>query len=466
MRFWQSFQATGRAGGIGRSTLVLALLWPLAARAANPVITTAYSADPSAHVFQGRIYVYASHDRSDAREFDVQDYHVYSSDDLQNWQDHGVAFRLSDISWAKSHLWAPDCAFKDGRYLLYFPAQDAAGKFHIGVAMSGSPSGPFADKGSPIAGADGIDPSLFLDEDGQAYLIWAQDGLMMARMKPDLTELAESPHKISGAENFFEGPWLFKRGKLYYMTYPAFKPGGVGRGGHGQNYDYAISKTPAGPYVYKGAFTQSGPGGDNIHGSQLKWHGRWYCFYHDFSTSVGRPAHGYKRAVKMDEMQFAPDGAILPLEWTVDGPPQAKPLDAFSRMEAETLNSTDIPEGDHAIAVSGDSGGTVYLGPVLPGAWVKYAGVGFGAGADKFEVRAASPTAGGAIELHLDRMDGPLLGSCTVRSTGGWQRWITSSCEVTRTGGTHDLYMVFRGIGRDGLFNIDWFQFVRAGLAP
>jgi arabinoxylan arabinofuranohydrolase len=461
----KSRYSSERAGASILLTCACLLFFPLAARASNPVITTAYGADPSARVFDGRIYVYASHDRNDAREFDMIDYHVYSSDDLQNWQDHGVAFRMSQAHWAGAHLWAPDCVFKGGKYFLYFPVA-ASGKRRIGVAVSTSPAGPFVDTGSPIAGAYGIDPSLFFDDDGTAYMVWAGNGVMIAKMKSNMTEFAETPHKVEGTKNFFEGPFLFKRGKLYYITYPAFKPGGVGRGGHGQNYDYAVADKPTGPYVYKGPFTQSEPGGDNIQGSQLEFKGKWYCFYHDFSTSVGRLGHGYKRAIKMDELHFAEDGSILPLQWTTEGPKQLKPLDAFSVFQAETLNATDIPEGDHAIAVDMDSQGTVYLGPALPGAWVKYAGVDFGKGAEEFQVQAASATGGGIIDLRLDGIDGPLLGSCTVRYTGGWYQWSTQSCRINQVSGIHDLYMVFRGSGHDGLFNIDWFSFSKAGQLP
>jgi arabinoxylan arabinofuranohydrolase len=439
-------------------SLCFVLSIPAALMASNPIITTAYSADPSAHVFNGRMYVYASHDRNDARQFDMIDYHVYSSDDLQNWKDHGIAFRLSDSKWARSHLWAPDCAFWKGKYYLFYPAQDAAGNFHIGVAISDSPAGPFVDKGSPILGADGDDPSIFIDGN-TPYLIWADNAATIARMKPDLTELAEAPRKLSGIDNFFEGPWIFKRRGLYYLTYPAFKPGGVGRGGHGQNYDYATAKDPMGPYTYKGPFTQSGPGGDNIHGSQVEWNGTWYCFYHDFSTSVGKPGHGFTRAVKMDEMYFTADGSILPLQWTETGPPQLHWLNAFSRMEAVTLNSTDVPEGEHAIAVDQNDAGTVYLGPATPGAWVKYAGVDFGKGANTFEVNTASATGGGEIELHVDGMDGPLLGTCTVRYTGGWQQWVEKSCPMKSIAGVHDLYLVLSGTGHDGLFNFESFTF-------
>jgi len=136
----------------------------LSVRAANPIITTAFSADPSAHVFGNRLYVYPSHDRTDAQEFDMNDYHVYSTDDMANWQDHGVILSLGQIPWAKGHLWAPDCNYFRGKYYLHFPADDN-GKydFKIGVAVSKSPTGPFVAEQHPIAGANGIDPSVFIE---------------------------------------------------------------------------------------------------------------------------------------------------------------------------------------------------------------------------------------------------------------------------------------------------------------
>jgi arabinoxylan arabinofuranohydrolase len=437
------------------------LLGGTCARASNPIITTSYSADPSAHVFEGRMYVYASHDRNDAREFDMIDYHVYSSDDMENWRDHGVVLRLQDIHWARSHLWAPDCGYKNQKYYLYFPAQDANGVFRVGVAVGNSPSGPFVDSGRPIPGVQGIDPSIFTDSDGQAYLVWAASGnrVLMARMKPNMLELDGAPKQLDGADNFFEGPWIFRRAGKYYLTYPAFKPHGVGRGGHGQNYDYAMASNIWGPYLYKGAFTQSGPGGDNIHGSQLRWANHWYCFYHDFSTSRGYAHQDVKRNVRVDEMFFNPDGTIQPLRWTNTGPAKRKNADPYAQMQAETLNMTDLPEGPHAIAVDRDSTGNVYLGPVKNGDWVRYANLDFGSGAGKFIARVATPVGGGTIEVHLDTISAPQIGECQVRYTGGWQNWEMVSCPIAHASGVHDLYLKFIDPHAGGLFDLDWFQF-------
>ena len=444
-----------------RIRLLSLLLVAMPAFASNPVITTAYSADPSGHVFNGRMYIYASHDRNDARGFDMVDYHVYSSDDLQNWQDHGIALRLKDIPWAASNLWAPDCNYWKGKYYLYFPARDAAGHRRIGVAVSKSPAGPFIAEKMPIADVEGIDPSIYIDTDGLPWLIWADNGPVIARLKSNMTELKGTARKIEGANEFFEGPWVFRRNGTYYLTYAAYKPGGVRRGGHGQHYDYAVSASITDPYSYKGTFADSGPGGDNIHGSQVEWHGDWYCFYHDFSTSQGRPFQNFKRNVRLDRMAFAADGSIEPLQETESGPPQLKPLDPYTRVEAEDLNATDVPEGPHAIPVDGNAGGVVYLGPVMDGDWVRYAGAEFRSGPSAFTARVASATGGGVIDLYLDRPDATNIAHCEVHYTGGWSEWQTVSCPVAPISGIHDLILVFTGESQHSLFNIDWFQFNR-----
>jgi len=431
--------------------------------ALNPIITTAYSADPSAHVFGGRMYVYPSHDRPDAQEFDMSDYHVYSTDDMANWQDPGVILSLGKIPWAKAHLWAPDCNCKNGTYYLYFPA-DADGRYHfkIGVATSQSPAGPFVAEPKPIVGVDGIDPSIFLDDDGTPYLIWAAGGPMLCRLKPDMKTLDGTPTRLTGCDKFFEGPWLFKRQALYYLTYPAFLKGGSGDGGSGQNYDYAVAKSLFGPYAYKGTFTRSGPGAGNIHGSQVQWQGHWYCFYHDCSLSQGNIKSGFKRSVRVDEMHFGPDGAILPLQWTDSGPRPLRSLNPYARCEAETLARTAGPADSEAITTEACSEGGEDLGSIADDAWAEYAHADFGSGAKRFNARIASPLAGGRIELHLDSRGGPLVGVCPVPKTDGWQRWQTVSCPVTKAAvGVHELFLVFRGRAVGGLFNINWFRFAK-----
>lgn len=434
-------------------------------RADTPIITTAFSADPSAHVFGDRLYVYPSHDRADAQEFDMTDYHVYSTDDMANWQDHGIILSLDKIPWAKGHLWAPDCNYYQGTYYLYFPA-DTDGHYHfqIGVAVSKSPTGPFTAEAQPIPGVSGIDPSIFIDDDGTPYLIWAGGGPTLCKLKPDMKTLDGPPIHVQGCDKFFEGPWLFKRAGLYYLTYPAFQKGGSGLGGSGQNYDYATAKTIGGPYAYRGSFTRTRtdqPGAGNIHGSQVLWHGQWYCFYHDFSLSKGDPKSGFKRCVRVDLMRFGPDGSIAPLQWTETGPPKLKNLNPFLRREAVCLAKSPPPLDPHAVATEVCREGGLDLGSLSDGSWVKYANTDLGHGAKGFTAHVATPATGARIEIHLDRRDGPLLTVCPVPSTGGWQTWQTIHSPVTRATGVHDLFFQFRGSGTGGLLNLRWFQFTR-----
>ena len=435
------------------------------ARAVNPITNLQFTADPSAHVFHGRLYVYPSHDRNDAREFDMTDYHVYSTDDLQNWQDHGPVLDLQDVPWALKHLWAPDCAFKNNTYYFYFPVNPrSGGGAVVGVATGKAPTGPFKDSGKPIDGVRGIDPATFIDDDGQAYIYWAGAGPQAARLKPDMTELDGPPIKLQGIERFFEGPWMFKRDGVYYFTYPAVMDGGSGRGGQGQWFDYAMSDKPLGPFTYKGHFTRSGPGGGNIHGSQVEWQGKWYCFYHDFSTSVGDPKRGFKRAMKMDEMHFNPDGTIQGLLWTANGPPATQNLDPYVRCPAACLNQSDIPLGPHAVTTAPCSEGGMALSHLKNGDWVRYADVDFGpTGASTFTARVASITEGNSMELRLDRPDGPLIGTCPVPDTGGDQQWQDASCPLKGATGLHFLYLksTTPAAAPESSFNFISYQFSR-----
>lgn len=432
-------------------------------QALNPIITTNYSADPSAHVFGGKMYVYPSHDRNDAQEFDMNDYHVYSTDDMANWEDGGVILSLAQIPWAKAHLWAPDCNFYKGRYYLYFPADDT-GKydFKIGAATSASPTGPFVAEPKPIPGANGIDPSVFIDDDGTPYLIWAAGVPTLCKLTPDMKGLSGTPVPLKGCSKFFEGPWLFKRKGLYYLTYPAFQAGGSGDGGSGQNYDYATAKTISGPYTYGGTFTRSRadePQAGNIHGSQVEWNKVWYCFYHDCSLSNGDPKSGFKRCVKVDLLKFNSDGRLAPLVWTQTGPPKLKNLNPFVPHPAVSLCQSPGPADPLSVQTESCAEGGMDLGSISNGSWVQYANVDFGKGAKTFTARVASPAADSRIELHLDSQAGPLIGTCSAANTGGWQTWKTVTCPVSGAAGVHNLFLTFHAPHPGGLLNLRWFQF-------
>lgn len=313
-----------------------------------PLITHLYTADSSAHVFEGRIYLYPSHDREtdipandDGDQYDMTDYHVFSLNSIEgSVTDHGVALALEQIPWASKQLWAPDAALKDGCYYLYFPARDHAGIFRIGVAVSSTPAGPFTPEPEPIAGSYSIDPCSFVDDDGQGYLyfggIWGgqlqcwQSGqfdptgrepsgegpaLMprVARLTDDMRSFSGEIREVSLLDEdgtplkasdhnrrFFEAAWLHRRGNLYYFSYST---------GDTHFLAYATGDSPLGPFTYRGCILEPVIGWTTHH-SIVEFQGRWYLFYHDASLSGGQ---SHLRCVKVKEIFYAPDGSILPV---------------------------------------------------------------------------------------------------------------------------------------------------------
>jgi hypothetical protein len=313
-----------------------------------PLITHLYTADPSAHVFDGRIYLYPSHDidagvtdRTDGNHYAMRDYHVFSMDRVgAPVTDHGVAFALEDVPWASRQLWAPDVARANGRHYFYFPARDREGVFRIGVATGASPAGPFKPEPAPIDGAFSIDPAVYADEDGAFYLYfggiaggqlqhWADNRHVphaalpagdapavaprVARLRADMLGLAEPAREIqildetgrplrAGDEDrrFFEGCWLHKHAGVYYLSYST---------GTTHRLCYATGTSPYGPFTWRGVLLPPVKGW-TTHQSIVKHEGGWYLFYHDAQLS----GQSNLRNVKVAELHHEPDGSIRPID--------------------------------------------------------------------------------------------------------------------------------------------------------
>ncbi len=311
----------------------------------TPLVSHLYTADPSAHVFEGRLYLYPSHDRdqdfpsdNNGNQYQMVDYHVFSLDsDDAEVTDHGVALALADIPWADRQLWAPDAAFRNGSYHLFFPAKDRDGVFRIGVATSPSPSGPFTAEDRPIEGSYSIDPAAFTDEDGRAYLffggIWGGQlqnwmtgtyvagaktpagdmpalGPVAAELSDDLRSFKTVPLEIRILDEegrpllasdedrrFFEGSWVHKYNHLYYLSYST---------GSTHTIVYATSENPLGPYTYRGRILDPVSGWTTQH-SIVEYQGRWFIFYHDCELSGGKDS---KRNIKYAEIRYNTDGTI------------------------------------------------------------------------------------------------------------------------------------------------------------
>jgi arabinoxylan arabinofuranohydrolase len=310
--------------------LLLASLVPVNGQ--NPFITDQYTADPSAHVFEGRVYVYPSHDRDSSVTFDMVDYHVYSSENLKDWTDHGIVLSLDDISWAKENAWAPDCAFFKGKYYFYFPTD----RSYIGVAVGDSPAGPFRDAlGKPLVTKDSpgvvnkrdfIDPSVFIDDDGTPYLFFGQLDVNVVRLNEDMISYDGPVQIIEGAKDFFEAVWVHKFNGKYYLSYSTWGERGV----TGPQIVYATSDHILGPYQYQGVILDQVSSGTNHH-SIVQYHGNWYLFYHTSDLFLERtPADSpemkyrpYRRSICVDRLYYNEDGTIQEVIPTREGVPSA-----------------------------------------------------------------------------------------------------------------------------------------------
>lgn len=318
-----------------------------AARAASAPLSPTYLADPSAHVFDGRVHVYCSHDVPSAVPFSDSGDHFAMTDYRVLVQDHpearaadlGPILRLEDVPWADRQLWAPDAAERDGVYHLYFPAKTAAGVFRIGVATSATPTGPFVAEPAPVPGTYSIDPAVFADDDGACYLLFgglwggqlqqyrddvrdpartvpAPDepalGPRIARLADDMLTLAEPSREVvildeagvplreGDPRRFFEGSWLHRHGGRYVLSWST---------GDSHLVCHGLGDSPYGPFTYAGVVLEPVVGWTTQH-SIVRWDDRWFLYYHDAVASGGTT---HLRSVKVTELSVAPDGRIAPV---------------------------------------------------------------------------------------------------------------------------------------------------------
>ncbi|WP_423127899.1 family 43 glycosylhydrolase [Gaoshiqia sp. Z1-71] len=270
----------------------------------NPILPD-FHADPSARVFGNKLWIYPSHDIAGSIHWDMVDWHAFSSSDLVNWTDHGVIFGLDDIVWADKWAWAPDCIERDGKYYFYFPADD-----QIGVAVSDKPEGPFVDPlGKPLiereeSGTRVMDPTVFIDDDGQAYLYFGQNVLRVVKLKEDMITRDGDITELE-AENFHEGIWMHKYNGKYYLSYPEWDGKNAGK------LAYSIGDTPYGPFEYKGVIMDNNS--RNIHHSIVQFKDEWYLFYHIQGPSA------FERRVCAEFLEYNPDGTIKSVEMTERG---------------------------------------------------------------------------------------------------------------------------------------------------
>jgi hypothetical protein len=423
--------------------------------AQNPIIHDQFTADPSARVFEGKVYVYPSHDilagegRGRAGWFCMEDYHVFSSPNLTDWTDHGVIVSQNKVDWVDStsySMWAPDCIYRNGKYYFYFPARSKGRQprwgMAIGVAISDYPYGPFQPQAKSIEGVVGIDPNVFIDKDGQAYLYWALRHIFVAKLKENMLELDSEPLIIENLpeKGLKEGPYLFERKGIYYLTYPHVED-------TTERLEYAISDHPMGPFQVTGVIMDELPGCWTNHQSIIEFNGQWFLFYHSSDLS---PHFDKNRSTRIDSLFFNEDGTIKKVIPTLRGVGITDAyrniqIDRYSRISDQGasiafLDTLNMFEGWKAILDTAD-------------AWIQYNRVDFGSKKLKsVQMRALSNT-GGILQIRLNQTDGPVLAQVEVPKSGEWNIIHSPVSEVQP--GIHNLVVK----SKDNQVEIDWVRF-------
>jgi beta-xylosidase len=416
--------------------------------ATNPLIMDQFTADPTARAFEGKIYVYPSHDipaspgRGRTNWFVMEDYHVFSSENLTDWTDHGAILNQTNVPWLSRtsfDMWAPDCVFKNGKYYFYFPVGG-----RIGVAVADEPYGPFKPEEKPLAGASGIDPGVLIDKDGSGYLFWARGRISVAKLKDNMLELDGQPHLITNlpTAGLIEGPFPFERNGIYYLTYP-----------HVQNkierLEYATSTNPMGPYKQAGVILDEAESGCwTVHQSIVEYKNQWYLFYHDKDLS---PNFDKNRSIRADYLYFNDDGTIQKVIPTLRG---VGIVDAKSKIQVDRYSAIS-KEG---VAVSFLDAMKTFEGWKISlngkNTWVQFDRVDFGkSGLKSVNVRSASST-GGLIEIHLDQADGPMLARVEIGKGSEWKT-INAKLQGAPTG-VHNLFVMQNA---NNNVDLDWIGF-------
>lgn len=455
------------------------ILPPAVSRADNPIVQTNYTSDPAPFVSNGVVYLITTHDENTAGQpcstvagYTLCKWFAYSSADMVNWTDRGTVATWMSFSWAATAAWAPQAIPRNGKFYLYVPVNNSSGATEIGVGVSSSPTGPYMDAiGKPLvtAGCSGgtgdIDPTVFIDDDGQAYLYFGRSVPGYVKLNADMISYAggvqcptvntqsfgPAPSAGGFPSQYEEGPWIMKHGTTYYLAYAA--------NGIPEDISYSRATSPTGPFTYGGTIMKAMGASFTNHTGIIDFNGHSYFFYHDGALqkggSVPSNGDGYHRSVCLEEFKYNADGSFPTIPPTSTGPQAIANLNPFVQTEAETI----AWESGVQTEATSDTGGGMDVTAINNGDYIKVRSVDFGAGATSFDARVASNTSGGNIELHLDSVSGTQIGTCAISGTGGAQTWTTKSCSVTSTTGVHDLFLKFTGSGSGNLFNFNWWRF-------
>ncbi len=421
------------------------------AAAQNPLIGDQFTADPSARVFEGKVYVYPSHDLDCGTGwFCMKDYHVFSSKNLVDWTDHGVIVSQEDVAWVDTTanaMWAPDAIERNGTYYFYFPAiADSATGYEgrrIGVATSNTPHGPFTPQPEPIKKVHGIDPNIFIDDDGQAYLYWSGQEVYVAKLKENMLELASEPKTLENLpdEGHKEGPYMIERNGTYYLTYPHVEH-------ETERLEYATSDNPMGPFTVQGIIMEAFPDCWTNHHSIIEYEDQWYLFYHHNDYS---PDFDKNRSIRADSLFFNADGSIPKVDPTLRG---VGLTDAGSKIQIDRYSN--ISDSGTSIAFS-DTSNTFKGWKTIfekSNGWIQYNAVNFGKNNGNSVVVRAKSASPGTLEIHLDNPESPPIAEIGAPETSSWQTFKAPVSGVQA--GVHNLIV---SSNDDADIEVDWVRF-------
>lgn len=456
----------------------------LTATAQNPFVQTWFTSDPAPMCYNDKMYVYTGHDEEKADFFWMYEWRVYSSSDMVNWTDHGPLLSLNSFTWADDRAWAAQTIERDGKFYWYVCAHsNITNGMAIGVAVSDSPTGPFRDAlGKPLfdnGSWDNIDPTVFIDDDGQAWLFWGNPTINYGRLNRDMISFDGEVKQVEQTEEGFgapgsrkrdrnvkykdtyvEGPWIMKRNIFpldkkgrkakkavgqYYLLYAA--------GGIPEHISYSTAPTPEGPWTYRGnIMPQEDTQSFTNHCGVAEMKGHNYFFYHTGKLPGGG---GFGRSVAVEEFQFNDDGSFPTIHHTDEGVKPIDTLNPYQRTEAETIAwSVGVKAENNAKT-------GVFVSDIQNGDYIKVREVEFGTRQPSaFTVSAASALQGGHIEVHLDSLKGQKIATAEIPYTGGWEEWQTVRTTIKETvSGRHDIFFAFTGNKGAKLFNFDWWKF-------
>lgn len=450
-----------------KKSLLALMLLPALCMAQNPIIQTSFTPDPAPMVYGDKLYLFVDHDEDDATNYTMKDWQLYCTEDMVNWTYLGTPVTTATFPWANqgNRAWAAQCIERNGKFYWYVSITGPGYGETVSVAVADRPEGPYVDAiGGPLChGLGFIDPTVFIDDDGQVYLFWGNRNGWYGRLNEDMISFVDGYKQIPGIRDpkafgplvpkmnygkgvkepeagYEEGPWITKKGDLYYLTYPA--------GGIPEHMAYSTAPTPDGPWTYRGRIMDETDGSYTIHGGEVEYKGHHYMFYHNGANINGT---SYHRSTCVEEFTLNPDGTIPFIPQTKEGVAPIGTLNPYERVEAETIA--------HSYGLKTDrlSGDRHYVTSIHNGDWIKIREVDFGQNpATLLTVETLNFKNAGSINFYIDdTYEQRPVASIQVDGVAN----VKTAKLMTPVTGKHDVYILFHSDQDGELFDFDWWKF-------